>query len=49
MILGHIAGFPVEETLLGLGPACLAGFGALLASARGRAARRRERREHRAG
>ena len=30
MLCAHIAGMPVEETLLGLAPLGLAGFGALL-------------------
>jgi hypothetical protein len=31
MLLGHIAGIPVEETLLGLAPFGVAGLGALVA------------------
>jgi hypothetical protein len=33
-IVAHIAGVPVEETLLGLAPMGAAGFGALLAYGR---------------
>ena len=36
MILAHIAGIPVEETLLSLGPVGLAGLGMLAFAARGR-------------
>ena len=43
MILAHIAGIPVEETLLGLGPAVLAGLGMALYTARGRLRALRER------
>ena len=40
-VFAHIAGVPVEETLLGLGPAGLAGLGAVWSVIRARLARRR--------
>ena len=43
MILAHIAGIPVEETLLGFGPAGLAGLGVVVYSARGRLRSLRDR------
>lgn len=39
MILGHIAGLPLEETLVVLAPVGVVGIGALAVTARGRAAR----------
>ena len=36
MILAHIAGIPVEETLLSLGPVGLAGLGMVAFAARGK-------------
>ena len=39
MILAHIAGVPVEETLLALAPAGVTGFGVWLASLANRARR----------
>jgi hypothetical protein len=46
MILAHIAGVPVEETLLGLAPLGAGGVGALIALASQRARGwRRPRRE----
>jgi hypothetical protein len=36
VILAHIAGIPVEETLLSLGPIGLAGLGMAVFAARGR-------------
>ena len=39
IILGHIAGIPVEETLLGLAPVGAVGVGAAWFALRGRAAR----------
>jgi hypothetical protein len=44
VILAHVAGVPVEETLLGLAPLGAAGLGAFAAYARGRASRLRPRR-----
>ena len=45
LVLAHIAGVPVEETLLGVAPLGVAGLGALLAYAMQRArAWRRPRR-----
>jgi hypothetical protein len=43
MILAHIAGLPVEETLLGFAPVGLVGAGVALLSVRQRAAELRER------
>jgi hypothetical protein len=37
-VLGHIAGIPVEETLASFAPVGAVGIGALLYTARGRAA-----------
>ncbi|HEV7753565.1 MAG TPA: hypothetical protein VGO71_18585 [Baekduia sp.] len=50
-ILGHVAGMPVEETLLGFAPLGVAGAGALAAYAtqRARALLRRRRRPRAAG
>jgi len=51
IVLGHIAGIPVEETLLGLAPVGAVGVGAIVYAVRGRAsklrraARRRFRRD----
>jgi hypothetical protein len=39
IVLGHIAGIPVEETLLGLAPVGAVGVGAAWAAVRGRADR----------
>jgi hypothetical protein len=39
IILGHIAGIPVEETLASFAPIGAVGFGAFVCSARGRATR----------
>jgi len=36
VILAHIAGIPVEETLMGFGPIGLAGLGMAVFAARGR-------------
>jgi hypothetical protein len=41
ILLGHIAGIPVEETLLGLAPAGAVGIGAMVYAVRGRAGRLR--------
>ena len=41
IILGHIAGIPVEETLLGLAPVGAVGVGAFMYAVRGRAERLR--------
>jgi hypothetical protein len=48
MWLAHIAGIPVEETVLSFGPIALAGGGVLGLKIRQRVNARRERR-HRAG
>jgi predicted alpha/beta-hydrolase family hydrolase len=44
MILAHIAGMPIEETALSLGPALAAGGGIATLKLRERFARRRRRR-----
>jgi hypothetical protein len=52
IILGHIAGIPVEETLLGLAPVGAVGVGAVIYAVRGRLERLRQliaRRRRRAG
>ena len=41
IVLGHIAGIPVEETLLGLAPVGAIGVGAAIYAVRGRAERLR--------
>jgi hypothetical protein len=41
IVLGHIAGVPVEETLLGLAPVGAVGIGAMVYAVRGRAGRLR--------
>jgi hypothetical protein len=41
--LGHIAGIPVEETLLGLAPVGVAGIGAMVYAFRGHSRRMRAR------
>lgn len=41
IVLGHIAGIPVEETLLGLVPVGAVGVGAVMFAVRGRAERMR--------
>ena len=41
IVLGHIAGIPVEETLLGLAPVGAVGVGAAWFAVRGRAERMR--------
>jgi hypothetical protein len=46
MLVAHIAGVPVEETLLGLAPLGVAGFGALLAHGLQRTKRWRHPRSH---
>jgi hypothetical protein len=43
IVLGHIAGIPVEETLLGLAPVGAVGIGAVIYAVRGRAGRLRRR------
>ncbi|MGZ4277747.1 MAG: hypothetical protein ACXVFN_15560 [Solirubrobacteraceae bacterium] len=47
MVLAHIAGMPVEETLLGLAPAGLAGAGLAVALVRNALERRPGRRHRR--
>jgi hypothetical protein len=42
IVLGHIAGIPVEETLLGLAPVGAVGVGAFMYAARGRVERLRK-------
>ena len=46
MILAHIAGVPVEETLLSLAPVGIAGFGIWFAQLAQRARRIRPRSDH---
>jgi hypothetical protein len=41
IVVGHIAGIPVEETLLGLVPVGAVGVGAVMFAVRGRAERMR--------
>lgn len=43
IVLGHIAGIPVEETLLSLAPVGAVGLGAIAYAARGHARRIRQR------
>jgi uncharacterized membrane protein len=45
MILAHIAGMPIEETALSLGPVLAAGGGIATLKLRERLARRRRRRQ----
>jgi len=42
IVLGHIAGIPVEETLLGLAPVGAVGIGAAIYAMRGRLERLRQ-------
>ena len=46
MIVAHVAGIPLEETLAAGGPALLAALGAAVAQLRGRLRRRRRGRDY---
>lgn len=48
MLVAHIAGIPVEETVLSFGPVALAGGGVLSFRLKERVSARRERRARRA-